>query len=315
MRVWSSFADLDLGLRRELLNQALVVTIGNFDGVHQGHQVLLARTRAVAEEKKRFSLVVTFEEHTSATLRQGSPPLLMTSQEKLDFLSQLGLSGCLMLRFTSEVARMSPEEFLLHLVKLGAKEIIVGHDFTFGKDAIGDTDFLLDFAKQYGIYAEVIPPVKVKGKIVCSSCIRGLLQEGRVRESNLMLKRPFTVNGTVVHGDHRGRTLGFPTANLNLSPDKLLPKYGVYLVRSHVKGRVDYGLANVGMKPTFSTPHPIIEVYLFDTSENLYGTEMTVEFLEFIRAEQKFSSSAALIEQMKKDEIQGRRMMAMDMLV
>lgn len=307
VRVWSSF----INLKRELSGQLVVVTVGNFDGVHRGHQVLLARTKAVAETNNWFSLVVTFKRHTSALLRNSAPPLLMSADERLEFFAKMSLAGCLLLQFTPELASMAPEDFLLQLVDLGAKTVIVGHDFTFGKEAAGNIDFLLDFAGRHGVDAEVIPPITVDGVVVSSSRIRSLLQAGKVGKAKQMLNRPFTVTGPVIHGDHRGRTLGFPTANLCLPAERLLPKYGVYLVRCYIRGKEYYGLANVGVKPTFSSNQSLIEVYLLDTADNFYGAEMTVEFLEFLRIERKFSSAAELVEQMKKDEEEGRRLLAL----
>lgn len=307
MRVWSSFIDLKL----DLSGQPLVVTVGNFDGVHRGHQVLLHRTKAVAQADNGFSLVVTFKLHTSALLRKAAPLLLMSAEEKLEFFSTMGIAGCLLLEFTPELAGLDPEEFLLRLTDLGAKTIIVGHDFTFGKGAVGNTDYLLDFAGRHGIDAEVVPPVTVDGVVVSSSHIRSLLQTGQVTKARQMLNRPFAVSAPVIHGERRGRTLGFPTANLRLPAERLLPKYGVYFVRCHIRGQEYYGLANVGVKPTFAPAQSLIEVYLFDTTEDLYGAKMTVEFLEFLRAERRFSSPAELVKQMKRDEEEGRRLLAL----
>ena len=307
MRVWSSF----INLKQDLLGQPVVVTIGNFDGIHRGHQALLERTKAVAEANGWCSLAVTFQGHTSALLRHSAPPLLMSAEERLEFFAKMGFTGCLLLQFTPELASMAPEDFLLHLLDVGTKYIIVGHDFTFGQGAAGNSDYLLDFAGRHGINAEVIPPVIVDGVVVSSSRIRSLLQAGEVGKARQMLNRSFTVTGPVIHGDQRGRTLGFPTANLRLPAERLLPKYGVYLVRCYIRGKEYYGLANVGVKPTFSSAQSLIEVFLLDTAGNFYGAEMTVEFLEFLRIERKFSSAAELVEQMKKDEEEGRRLLAL----
>lgn len=307
MRVWSSFIDL----KPELSGRPVVVTVGNFDGVHRGHQVLLARTNAVAETNNWCSLVVTFTRHTSVLLRNSAPPLLMSAEERLEFFAKMGFTGCLLLQFTPELASMTPEDFLLHLLDVGAQYIIVGHDFTFGKGAAGNADYLLDFAGRHGINAEVIPPVLVDGVVVSSSRIRSLLRAGEVGKARQMLNRSFTVTGPVIRGDQRGRTLGFPTANLCLPAERLLPKYGVYLVRCYIRGKEYYGLANVGVKPTFSSAQSLIEVFLLDTADDFYGAEMTVEFLEFLRTERKFPSAAELVEQMKKDEAEGRRLLAL----
>lgn len=307
MKVWSSFARI----KEELPVDGLVVTVGNFDGMHMGHQVLLNRNSEVARAHGWFSMVVTFREHTSVLIRHAWPPMLMSLEERLQAFSSLGMDGCLLLDFTPELAKMDPERFLSNFLNLGVKAFIVGHDFKFGKGAVGNTEYLLDFARRYGLIGEVIPPVRVNGEIVCSTRIRRLLKEGLLQQANAMLNRAFRLTGTVVHGDHRGRTLGYPTANLSLSPNRLLPKYGVYLVRCWIRNQEDYGLASVGVKPTFSATGPVVEVYLFDTCRDLYGETLSVDFLEFIREERKFSSAEELVAQMKRDEERGRRLIAL----
>jgi len=191
------------------------------------------------------------------------------------------------------------------LISLGMKALVVGHDFTFGAGGAGDTNLVLTYMRQHGLYGEVIPPVRYRGKIVCSSQIRALLSVGKLTEANGMLNRPFSLAGYVRNGQGQGRKLGFPTANLTIPPDRLLPKFGVYVVRVILNGEDYYGLANVGCKPTFNYGRPVVEVHIAQFSGEIYGEYMQVEFLKFLREEKKFPSPEALQAQLQKDQRQG----------
>ncbi len=305
MKTWFSIEQM----RQELFAKDLLVTIGNFDGVHRGHRKLLAAVAGEAKNNGWFSLAVTFREHTSALLQQEAPPLLTTLEERCELLAALGINGCLVLDFTTEIARLTPEEFLFLLKEWGARGIIVGYDFRFGAGAAGGTGDILAFCRQHGLLGRVVPPVEVAGEIVSSSRIRSLLQDGRVTEAAAMLDRPYRVTGKVVPGSRRGRQLGFPTANLELPAGRLMPGYGVYLVRVFLGERRFYGLANIGVRPTFSGRSPQMEVYLLDACEDLYDKTLHVDFLAFIRKEQKFSSAAELTAQMEKDKETARRLL------
>ncbi|NLW55442.1 MAG: bifunctional riboflavin kinase/FAD synthetase [Firmicutes bacterium] len=309
MQFWSSFSTLKEDFA-DKVTSGLVVTVGNFDGVHRGHQQIIQRVKAIGNEYGWFSLIVTFQEHTSLTLSHQSTPLLMSLEEKCKYLKRLGLDGCLALDFTPEIAQLTAEQFLEQLVRVGTKALIVGHDFTFGAGGVGDTRFLLAYAQKNNLYGEVVPPVKYQGKIVSSSKIRSLLTAGRLAEANGMLNRPFSIYGQVQHGEGRGKRLGFPTANISVPEYRLLPKYGVYFVRVLLEGKDYYGLANVGCKPTFNHSRPLLEVYIFDFSAEIYDRFLTVEFLEFLRIEQKFTSPQALQVQMLRDKKRGEELMA-----
>ena len=255
MKSWFSIANM----RRELGAHArgdLMVTIGNFDGVHRGHQLLLKILKEKAQENGWFSLVVTFREHPAGFLRQGTPLLLTTVEERSAVFSGLGLDGCLVLDFNQELASMTPEEFLSLVKDWGARGFIVGYDFRFGAGAAGGTGEVLEFCRRHGLLGQVIPPVKVGREIVSSSRIRELLQAGDLAKANLMLDRAYMITGRVTHGARRGRLLGFPTANLELPANRLLPGSGVYLVRVFFDGRIHFGLANIGVRPTFSRTRP-----------------------------------------------------------
>lgn len=300
-------------LEEEFLNKhsqtGLVLTIGNFDGVHLGHQKLLKRVKALSLEYGWSSVAVTFQDHTSVLLRNKRPPMLMSVEERCIYFAFFGIDACLLLEFSTELAQMTPERFLDKLVNLGAKALVVGHDFTFGAGGTGDINFLQEYAGKKGIYVEVIPPVKYKEKIVCSSQIRGLLTEGKLAEANGMLNRPFSLYGKVEEGDGRGRDLGFPTANLSFPTYRLLPKFGVYLVRVLLGDEEYYGLANVGCKPTFNRCDPLVEVYIYNFAEEIYGDSIIIEFLKYLREERKFSTSDKLKEQMRKDKRMGEQLL------
>jgi riboflavin kinase/FMN adenylyltransferase len=324
VKFWFSIAEMcrELGVRKDLL-----VTIGNFDGVHRGHRLLLQRLKEKAQENGGFSLAVTFREHPDGFLRQDAPLLLTTVEERAAIFSGLGLDGCLVLDFNKELASMAPVTFLSMVKGWGARGFIVGYDFRFGAGAAGGTGEVLEFCRSHGLLGEVIPPVKVGGEIVSSSRIRELLLAGELAKANRMLGRPYLITGRVIHGAHRGRLLGFPTANLELPANRLLPGSGVYLVRSFFAGETRFGLANIGLRPTFARSQPAAgsqtvaeseskaenqrttEIYLLDTSADLYGKTMTLEFLAFIREERRFPSTAALVAQMKKDEATARRLL------
>lgn len=295
-------------MRQELLEEDILVTIGNFDGVHVGHRNLLASVINEAKKNGWFSLAVTFREHTSALFQRETPPMLTTLDERGEILAALGLNGCLVLDFTPDLARLTPEEFLLAVKEWGARGIIVGYDFRFGAGAAGGTGDILAFCRRHGLLGRVIPPVEVAGETVSSSRIRCLLQAGRVKEAAAMLDRPYRITGKVVHGSQRGRRLGFPTANLDIPDGRLMPGYGVYLVQVFLGERRFFGLANIGIRPTFSGHSPTMEIYLLDTCEDLYDKILHVDFLSFIRKEQKFSSAAELVAQMEKDKETARRL-------
>ncbi|HBG17046.1 MAG TPA: riboflavin biosynthesis protein RibF [Firmicutes bacterium] len=306
MKRWTSFAMIQNEIAKNFIS-GLVLTIGNFDGVHLGHQKILERVKKISMENGWYSLVVSFKEHTSVLLRRQSPLMLLSLDERCNYFESAGMDGCLLLEFTPELAQLPAESFLEKLVSLGTKALVVGHDFTFGAGGAGNTDFVLNYAYKNALYGEVIPPVKYHGKTVCSSRIRSLLTAGKLSEANGMLNRPFRLAGKVEPGNHRGKVLGFPTANLAFPSNRLLPKFGVYFVRVFLEDNEYYGLANVGLKPTFNHNTPLVEVHLFDFSQEIYGCILVVDFLKFLREERKFVSPNELVAQMVKDKKIGKQ--------
>lgn len=300
MIVWKSI----LQARQELAKtrKNTVVTIGNFDGVHRGHQVIMKRTVQLARESGSLAVVLTFVDHTEGLFGE-KPLLLNTPVIRREFLLEQGLDALLEVDFDRNFAGLEPEVFFhTWLVDgLRVKAVVVGHDFRFGADGVGDYGLLLrlGFAKQVAV--ERVAPLKEGGEVISSSKIRRLLIEGNVELANKMLGYPFVIEGEVVFGEQRGRKLGFPTANIHLEPEYLLPCYGVYLVKMLVEERSYFGLANVGIKPTFGKSAPLVEVYLFDVEVNLYGKNVRVDFLKFIRPENRFSGPEALKAQIALD--------------
>ena len=296
---WSS---LKPGMKR-------AVTIGNFDGVHLGHQTIINKLLESAQKRGETALAVTFSNHTAAVVRHHWPPLLMSVEERVRVLEELGVPEVLLLDFTEELSKISAENFLTRLTDLGVQDFVVGHDFRCGKGRHGDTEYVLNFAKRKELRAEVVPAVRYNGEIVSSTRIRSLLAEGNAEEACLYLGRPFSLEGEVCRGEARGRTLGFPTANLQIEPHRLVPRFGVYQVRTFIGQEIHYGLANVGIKPTFQECPPLVEVHLFGFNRDIYRCHIKVEFLVFLRPEKRFASSQELVEQMELDMEEGKKLL------
>jgi riboflavin kinase/FMN adenylyltransferase len=285
------------------------LTIGTFDGIHVGHKKIIQTLQQKASANNGRSLVVTFDPHPRSVLSNNEVKILTTLREKKEILSQLGIQNFLIIRFTKEFSQVNADEFLKDylLGKVGMKEIFIGYDHHFGKGRAGNKETLEIMGKESGFEVMEIEPVKVNGEVISSTYIRSLLEKGEINKVSSFLGRNYSFSGTVVEGDKRGRTLGFPTANIKLEDsNKLLPSNGVYVVEFHVKGEKYYGLLSVGRRPTFYSDGEVIpEVYLLEFDENIYGEFVTVIILERLRGEEKFSSADELIEQMKKDEADG----------
>jgi riboflavin kinase/FMN adenylyltransferase len=300
MRTWRSI----LQARQELnkIKKSTVVTIGNFDGVHRGHQNIMRRIGELARQTESMSVVLTFDSHSESLMGE-QPLLLNTPLIRREFLAGQGIDCLLEVKFDRNFAGLEPELFFrTWLVEaLHAKAVVVGYDFRFGAGRRGDFKLLQRLGWEELVTVERVAPVYEGKEIISSSRIRQLLAEGRVELANQMLGYAFVIEGEVVGGEQRGRKLGFPTANLHLAPEYLLPCYGVYLVRMTVASKSYFGLANVGIKPTFGRFLPLVEVYLFDLEIDLYGKTARVEFLKFIRPENRFSGPEALKTQIQRD--------------
>ena len=280
-----------------------VLTLGNFDGVHLGHQAIFRKVVERAREIGGTSVAFTFEPHPLKVLSpERSPQLLNTFHGKLRLFETAGIEVVICANFTRAFADQHPEDFAREVLhkQIGVKEVYVGYDYAFGKGREGSIESLKRMGQTYGFKVGVIEPVQVDGVVVSSSTIRDLITGGRVEEGARLLGRHYTIEGEVVHGSHLGHTLGFPTANIK-SANELIPAFGVYAVLARVEGRMFKGVASIGIRPTFDGGPVSMEVFLFEFSEDLYGKEMEVAFVKRLRGEEKFSDVEALVRQIQKD--------------
>lgn len=291
-----------------------VLTVGTYDGVHCGHQGILRRMREVANESASRVVVVTFDPHPQIVLqRTGREPvrLLTTIEERCAMFDEMGVDDAVVISFTREFAATPAEEFVRDVAsRIGVQQFFVGHDHMFGKDRGGNEELLQRLSSELQFDVQTVEPLSCNGVVVSSSKVRAALQAGEVEAANQMLGRPYSLSGTVTRGDGRGRTLGFPTANVApVDQYKLVPTNGVYLVSCDVLGRVEKGLANIGRRPTFTDDmHSTIEVHLLDVDADLYDSTIEIRFHAFVRDEKKFESKDALIAQIEADVRQANDM-------
>ena len=284
------------------------VTIGTFDGVHLGHRTLIARAIEDAGKQGASSVAVTWDRHPNETLRpERTPPLLTSSARKVELLGETGLDIVVVIPFDHELSQWSPERFVQEVLVegLAARSVVVGFDWRFGHRAKGDVSLLSEMGGGLGFEVDGVELQEVGGEPVTSSRTRGVVEAGDMEEARMLLARPFDIDGLVVRGDQRGRTLGFPTANIEVDPRLIRPPMGVYAGVAHVNGDRKAAAINVGVNPTFggepgTTPHRI-EPYLLDFDGDLYGQTIRLEFWKRLRDELKFDSAEALVHQMEKD--------------
>jgi riboflavin kinase / FMN adenylyltransferase len=281
-----------------------VLALGNFDGVHRGHRKILERVSRVAGERGATSLVMTFDPHPPRIVRPDkAPPLLMTKAQKLDALADAGLQGTAIVRFTTELSRWDPEMFVRTVLVewLHVSEVWVGANFLFGHDRAGNFSMLRSLGARYGFKAEKIDPVRYKDFVVSSTRIRRLLGEGRVDEAGALLGHQYYIDGTVMRGDQRGRTIGFPTANL-CTENELLPPHGVYATTVRIGEVVFSSVTNVGTRPTVDdSGRTVVETHIFDLDRDLYGHAIRVGFVQRLRDERAFDSLDLLRGQIDAD--------------
>lgn len=286
-----------------------IVAVGTFDGVHIGHQTLISRAVSLARGADVPCVVFTFRNHPLSVLApERVPPFLSSPEERRGVFASLGVNLVIEEPFTKELASLSAEEFLTRLVEaLSPRTVVVGANFSFGAGGHGTPEFLALQGEALGFHVENVPLLSREGKTVSSTRIRALLLAGDVRLAGALLGRPFSIAGEVVHGDERGRTLGFPTANLLPPTEEACPMNGAYAVRVEIeKGEEQIGVANVGNNPTFGGGERRVETHLLDFSADLYGQKITVRFIERLREEKKFPSPEALVEQIRRDEQKAR---------
>lgn len=306
----------------------IAITIGNFDGIHRGHLHLMDELRILAQQLDCTPVLVTFEPHTLMVVRPDMHIYyLTTTQEKLALTRQYGhIEDALVIEFTREVAAMSAEAFMDTLrSNFQLKGLVVGANFSLGHNRMGDVTFLEQYGKEHGIEIRAIPLEDAGQTRISSTRVRALVSEGHIAEANELLGHPLIMTGIVVHGDERGRLLGFPTANLRPDPHKLLPPNGVYALRVYVSDRTNAvkvaqsdeeqkpivynGVANIGIRPTFNGKERLVEVHLLDTDKNLYDKQLTLEFVAHLRSEQRFSGIDALKAQITSDVQQARQIL------
>jgi riboflavin kinase/FMN adenylyltransferase len=281
-----------------------VITVGFFDGVHLGHRAVLRRTVDAARERRVPSVAVTFDRHPREVLTPGKEPRLLTTVErKADLIEEAGIDALLVLAFTEEFSRWPAEEFISRVLVEGlhAEHCVMGANFTFGHRAAGTVELLIETGPRWGFTAERVELVELEGRRVSSSSIRDALTDGDLGWPHLALGRRFVLDGTVVGGAGRGRSLGFPTANLRTWPRLLLPGRGIYAGRAVVDGGTRVAAISVGTNPTFGVEPLHVEAYLLDFDEDIVGRPISIEFWAYLRDEERFETLDELSEAMARD--------------
>jgi riboflavin kinase/FMN adenylyltransferase len=293
-----------------------VITIGNFDGVHIGHQALFHEVVEKADVIGGTSIAMTFNPHPIRVLQKNNnPPLITLHEQKIELIERAGIEVLICIPFTEQFASISAEDFIKDLLinKIGMKAIVVGKDYTFGKNREGNLAFLKSFASQLGyevIVADWIKATQNVSERISSTKIRELVMSGKVEPARKMLGRHYQIRGRVVKGrDRGGKLLGIPTANINLQ-DELCPKTGIYAVTVEYNNGIYNGVANIGYSPTFDDNQFTVEVHLLDFAENIYNKKIRVNFIERIRDEKKFGNISELKEQINQDIETAKRILA-----
>ncbi|WP_408042288.1 bifunctional riboflavin kinase/FAD synthetase [Tenacibaculum litopenaei] len=288
--------------------QKTYVTIGTFDGVHIGHQKIIKKLVAEAKKANKQSVLLTFFPHPRMVLQKDvSIKLINTIEEKSEQLRRLGLDCLLIHPFSKDFSRLTALDFVRDILvnQLNTDKLIIGYDHHFGKNREGNIEQLTEYSHLYDFVVEEIPAQDIDDVSVSSTKIRRALQQGHLKTANDYLGYAYTLRGTVVTGQQLGSKIGFPTANIQIKESyKLIPKTGAYIVQAHLNNAVVYGMMNIGMRPTVNGTTETIEVHFFDFNEDLYGREITIELLYYLREEQKFDSIATLKQQLATDKQQ-----------
>ncbi len=287
------------------------ITLGNFDGVHLGHQRIFKHLLKRASDIGGEALVFTFDPHPAKVLRpELSPSLITPIPEKLKLMKTFGINAVILTDFTKEFAAIHPstfvEDVLIHA--LGSKLVVVGHDFSFGKGKEGTIDYLKVLGERHNIQVEIVKAFKVNGKIVSSTAIRELIHSGNMTEAAKLLGRQYSIEGNVIQGSGRGKQLGFPTANIK-HYGELIPKDGVYAIKVLTGGEEKPGISNIGLRPTFRETERSVEIHIFDFKKDIYNEDIKVTFIERIREERDFSGPAELTQQIRKDIVIAKKIL------
>ena len=291
-----------------------VVTMGNFDGVHRGHQAIIERVCRDAEQLGVEAVALTFDPHPMAVLKaHAAPSLLMLLDDRLEALAACGLDAAVVQKFTPDFAAVEAHDFIARFFAgaLDVQQLVLGHDVNFGRDRMGSAETLVEAGAEYGFTVEVIPPVVVEGTVVHSSAVRETIGRGDVAAAARFLGRPYLLRGRVEHGAGRGKEIGFATANVEPAAT-LVPGEGVYASRARLEGRLIDGVTSIGRTPTFDGTETVIESHLFEQCGDLYGAPIAIEFVERLRDQEKFSGSAELAGQIKLDVERAKTLLATD---
>jgi riboflavin kinase/FMN adenylyltransferase len=289
------------------------VTIGNFDGVHKGHQQLFSQVVQKARLLNGTSVVITFDPHPLQVLLPGGIKLISTCQQKEELIEQSGIDVLLVIPFTREFAKTTADSFVADLLvkKLGVKELVVGYDYAFGKGRSGNIDFLKQQGQLFGFPVTVVEACYLGEQLVSSTKIRELVKEGKMAAARELLGRYYQIRGTVRVGKQRGgKVIGFPTANLKFNDEDLVPKHGVYVTQVFCEGQYYGGILNIGYNPTFGEEQLVAETHIFDFNEDIYGKPIKVNLLQFLRSEKKFSGAKELAKQIEKDVLLAKKILA-----
>lgn len=290
-----------------------VITLGNFDGFHLGHQRIVGNTVHTAREKGLSSLVITFQPHPRQLLA-GDLAVLTPFEQKVKLIAESGTDQILVQPFTKSFAATNPSQFLKQVLfdSLRCRHIVVGYNYSFGKAGAGNTKLMQSVASQLGIGCDIIPPVTWEKEVISSTAVRQYLSKGDVETAGKYMGRLFAVSGKVEMGAGRGKTLGFPTANIYPAPSAALPALGVYIVKIRVQGHEHWGLANIGYHPTFPDNKLSLEVFILEYSGSLYGSMADVMFHSRLRPEVRFPDRDSLVRQLEQDVSRAKTLLNMD---
>jgi riboflavin kinase/FMN adenylyltransferase len=296
----------------ERLRGPLFLAIGVFDGVHRGHQAVISTSADHAAASNGTPVVVTFDPHPEKVLRpQAAPHLLSATEHKIALICALGVEHLLIITFDKQFAATEPEDFVRKLVihSKPLREICVGHEWSFGKNRRGNLDLLKKLGAKFNFDVVGIPPVKINGAVVSSTAIRQAIEKGDRAKAAEMLGREYTILGTVTRGDNLGKKIGFPTANLSAHSEQFPPN-GVYVAEARIDGELYRGVINLGIRPTVSSgkSERVLEIHLFDFNRDIYGHDVEVRFLKFLRSEKKFQDLDTLVQQIRQDVEQARQL-------
>lgn len=279
------------------------IALGNFDGIHIGHQQLIKTMISKSKELGIKSSLLLFKGHTKTTIEKNKPSMITNNQQKFKIAEDLGIDIIYLLDFDDKIMRLSGEEFIRDIIieKMNGKLLVVGFDYRFGHKASGDSEYLKVLGRRYNIDVVVLEPIYKDNQVISSSIVRELIANGNMLDATNILGRPYSIIGKVIPGKNRGNKLGFPTANIEPIDNYVIPKNGVYITNTIIDSKRYMSATDIGYNPTFDEDILKIETYILNFEGNIYGKSLEIEFVDFLREDIKFESKEALIEQMKKD--------------